>query len=963
LYTASCLFVNPEDLPFFGIDFNLLLCFKFLTTGPIFLCLYRRSLILLKPLKTIPVNQRLSLYVALILMGAVLFRLPYLIKFHYTLNFDEAVYGLMAQDILAGKGIPLFFYGQNYFGPLEALFTLPFFLLFSPTTLVLRISILTLTLLALFFFWQGYRLLVRESDGLVFLCWVALSPLVLTVRSIHPSGHMGGLFCGGLVFFLTAKAITSPWKPVLSFFLLGSASGLGLWMHPGTLIYILPAAVIILWNDFRSLRFLPFALLGGLIGGFPFWEKTLSLRFNTFNFGQSGPDRFAIWPFIKDLGQSLWNMHSFLANDLLPTSLALGVWAFFLVLLLAGFFLFFKKKKEGSSPEKKILLFSWLLILLTFFAYTFVQASRFQYISYRYYLPLLIGLGFIFDLVLNRFGQHNLVGRGLPLVILIVINLTTNVLGFRSETFYRYQFHLNGPYVRWVSLPPSIEEKGIERAYVDFLDEGPLNFVYNGRKIFSGFFDSRYRDRPWEVDASSDPAFIFPNPGEAGLFQQGLAAMGDPKYSILQTSDHTLFYKIRPPEEIFRPIDRKEITVSAFPNSKWSHQLVDGNANTIWSTAGPQKGEEVVLLDLNKPIPLTRMDLVPQWLESFPVHLVIETSEDGRVWSKAVDTETSNTLFWAGPHPVYKVWEGFFQYIFSERMARYVRLKQTGSSPLSWDLAEIFLYVKEPGKQSPPETDWEKVALFLKKEGISFIVSDPHGSSNVQKQSRGAISATVRFNNAYPDPKIREGIPAEEVQALAIHRRDQEQVNAFLKQQGWDFLKRDFGEYTLFYRLKNPLTFMKPIPIPALTVTPSHNPQEAPFLNDGAMATRWSSQAPRKTGMNLITDFGKTTRVSGLILDPGTHHQDAAEKIHLFYSSDGLSYQRINASFRFHKSLRWTGGHLIGNSIPTIYLFPALETRFLKIVCEEKNPDFYWSIAELTFLAPSPRLPRLKEQW
>ncbi|MEW6184819.1 MAG: discoidin domain-containing protein [Thermodesulfobacteriota bacterium] len=906
----------------------------------------------MKPLKAVMKDKREALFLILILIGAVLFRLPLLIEFHYALNFDEAVYGLMAQDILAGKGIPLFFYGQNYFGPLEAVFTLPFFLLFSPTTLPLRLSILTLTLLGLIFFWQGYRLLVRESDGLVFLSWLALSPLVLTIRSIHPSGHMGGLFCGGVVFFLTAKVITSPWKPTITFFLLGAVSGFGLWMHPGTLIYILPAAIIILWNDFRSLRFLPFALLGGVIGGFPFWEKTLSLHFNTFNFGQSGLDRFSLLPFSEDLRQSLANMHSFLANDLLPTSLSLLVWAFFLILVLAGFSLLFIKNPGLSSTGKKVLLFSWLLILLTFFAYSYVQASRFQYISYRYYLPLLIGLGFIFDLVLNQVGFRSPALRRLLMTMLIAVNLAANFLGFQSESYFRYQFNLNGPYVRWVSLPPVLQKSPIDRAYVDFLDEGPLNFVFNGKKIFSSFSDSRYQDRLWEVDASPAPAFIFPDPQEAELFKKGLEAIGRTHHSLLPTADHTLFYNIRPPEGIFRPIDREEILVSTYPNSKWSHQLLDGNTNTIWSTAGPQKGNECILLDLKKPVRLARVDLIPRWLESFPVHLIIETSLDGLSWSRAADLKTSNTLFWAGPHPVYKVWEGFFQYIFPERMARYVRIKQTGSSTLSWDLGEISLYTKEPDKKNFLEPDWKSLTLFLKKEGVTFLISDPYASPNIRRQSRGEIKTTVRFNPAYPDLNIKEGIPAGEMQALTIHYRDQEQIRSFLQQQGWDFLTKDFGEYFLFYRLKNPLSTLKTLPVPGLIVTPSHNPGEARFLFDSAKNTRWSSQTPRKEGMSLIADFRKTTRVSGLILDPGPHQQDAVEKINLFYSSDGLSYQKIDSSFRFHQSLRWTGSHLIGKSTETIYLFPAIETRFLKMVCGENNPVFYWSVAEMTLLGP-----------
>ncbi|MFT5582264.1 MAG: hypothetical protein ACI9G9_001529 [Psychromonas sp.] len=45
---------------------------------------------------------------------AILVRLPHLLSDNLFFDGDEAVIGVMANDLLLGKGIPLYFYGQNY---------------------------------------------------------------------------------------------------------------------------------------------------------------------------------------------------------------------------------------------------------------------------------------------------------------------------------------------------------------------------------------------------------------------------------------------------------------------------------------------------------------------------------------------------------------------------------------------------------------------------------------------------------------------------------------------------------------------------------------------------------------------------------------------------------------------------------------------------------------------------------
>ena len=903
-------------------------------------------------------RKRLFLGLILIILIGLALRVPYLITFHSELNMDEAVLGIMAQDIINGEKLPLFFYGQEYFGPLESLVAIPFFLIFSPSTFFLRLSVLILTLAGLLLFWQGFRLMNRDSNGLVAVGWLILSPMVLCVRSIQPSGHMGGLFCGGLIFYLTARAIVFRKWAWVNFFLWGLAVGFGLWMSPATLIYAIPSGCILLLNDVRVIRYFPLSFLGCLVGAYPFWVKSLTIRFGTFNFGQTELSRQPILSLLEDIWKSVLQMNSFLGYDLLPGPISLLTWLGILILLSLSVFFFFKRPGNRFSPKGLLWLFSWMVIALTLFAYSYVNAGRFGVVSYRYYIPILVGLALIFDCVLTETRNYHSLSGSLLFIGLLAVNLWTNVQGYKNQTFLRYEVHFEAPYLQWKGLLPSLEKERITRAYTDFLDEGPLNFGSRGKIVCSHYYNSRYPRLSLVVDGTRYPAFIFRDPAEAEFFKQGLDALGSPGYSSLDVPHYKIFFNIKAPEEAYEPLDREKMQISAYPNNASAAGLLDGNMATSWSTPGPQKGSEVIAFDLGREESLSRVDLIPNWSDTLPVQVVIETSLDNREWSQAVNLKTSSTLYWAGAHPGYKVLDGFNQYIFPGRKARYVRIKQTGTHPNPWELSEIILYSSKKKERIKPLVDWESMAAFLKGLGQRRIVGDLYASANMNHQSRKQIIANVRYNAAFPELRAKWDYAAEEIQAVAVHRRDQEEVLGFLKAQLYHYQVHPFGEYSLIYALENPFLTLKQLDLSAVELKTGHNQKDLPLMIDRHRKTRWTSGTPRRDDMFIACDLIKREKVSALILDPGTDFQDVAQKLKIYSSPDGLAWKEIDTQLRFHQTLRWTGSHLIGSGTSCAYIFPALETRYLKMVCQENQPAYYWSVAELSIWGPRDRVPR-----
>ncbi|HSO72723.1 MAG TPA: hypothetical protein VLR91_08765, partial [Thermodesulfobacteriota bacterium] len=93
----------------------------------------------------------------LLLLGAGV-RLLYLI--YPFMDADQAINGLMARHILLGE-FPIFFYGQDYCGSIEAYLVSTIFFLFGASRFTLG---LTIALLSLFLIFFAYRLAVLLFD-------------------------------------------------------------------------------------------------------------------------------------------------------------------------------------------------------------------------------------------------------------------------------------------------------------------------------------------------------------------------------------------------------------------------------------------------------------------------------------------------------------------------------------------------------------------------------------------------------------------------------------------------------------------------------------------------------------------------------------------------------------------------------------------------------------------------------
>jgi len=208
-------------------------------------------------------GKRDVLAVAALFSAALLVRWPLIDRGETLLHSDEAIVGIMAQDIAAGRSKPVFFYGQRYMGALEAYVVAGLLGLVNRPIVALRLAP------ALFFAAMvgvQYAMLTRWrgrvcglAGGLVLL---ASSPMFAQWSISARGGYVEILLWGTLLLW----AYTEWWigsefpagPSARRRFLFGVLIGSGLWINPSIIVFLLPIALhALLAGPMAAIRAVP----------------------------------------------------------------------------------------------------------------------------------------------------------------------------------------------------------------------------------------------------------------------------------------------------------------------------------------------------------------------------------------------------------------------------------------------------------------------------------------------------------------------------------------------------------------------------------------------------------------------------------------------------------------------------------------------------------------------------------
>jgi hypothetical protein len=136
--------------------------------------------------------------------------------------------------------------------------------------------------------------------------------------------------------------------------------------------------------------------------------------------------------------------------------------------------------------------------------------------------------------------------------------------------------------------------------------------------------------------------------------------------------------------------------VTTVPAGSGAEFLTDSDRRSYWSSDTPQQGSEEVLIDLGtaREVQAVRLGIgPPAW--GFPRHLVVELSLDGQQWTSGWDGPTAASAFAAAVEdPITTP----LTVDTGGRMARYVRLRQTGRDEKhAWSIADLVVFSPPSG--------------------------------------------------------------------------------------------------------------------------------------------------------------------------------------------------------------------------------------------------------------------------
>ncbi|MDO3701698.1 hypothetical protein Q3W71_08390 [Micromonospora sp. C28SCA-DRY-2] len=217
-------------------------------------------------------------------------------------NSDEATLGLAALHIAQGREFPVWFYGQEYMGPLEAYLAAPVFALAGPSVLGLRLP--TLALYALFVL-LAWRLSVRLTGdrwfALLVVALLALGSDRIVKNQLIAGGGYPEMNVAGMALALLAYDLAAgrPGRRLPRWAAWGFLAGLMAWVDPLVLPYVAATGAVLLGFRRRELRGRAGALLGlaAVLGAAPLLGHSLLTGGNPFAavLAAGGADQSAGW--------------------------------------------------------------------------------------------------------------------------------------------------------------------------------------------------------------------------------------------------------------------------------------------------------------------------------------------------------------------------------------------------------------------------------------------------------------------------------------------------------------------------------------------------------------------------------------------------------------------------------------------------------------------------------------------
>ena len=446
---------------------------------------------------------------------------------------DEALTGLMARHFLDNSGgLTTFVWQTNYAGTFETAVLAVVFAVFGSSVMAMKLTMVTLHVIACLLLWRIGRRLIDERAGVVAALALWVWPGVYVWWSTKARDYVA-LLVFGLAALLCALRLAENYCSRRDWLALGLVVGLGFWTNPQIAYLAVPAGLWILIAHRRAVLYAPLAIPTFLLGASP-W-----ISWNVRNDWGSLESQFAATEGYLDHLARFWREGIPVALGLrepyvLRWLVPLGSVVVLLV-ALGGLVSFLTRRKGAVFLAVALVAYPLIHSVMPVASYT--GEGRYLYL----FSPLLA--------LLVAHAARNAVAIGVAFALMATVSvgqLSTMGDGASGMASNR------PPPVEMGGLIDALETEGIDAVYADYWVAYRLTFQSRESVIAMGVPINRYKPYEEHVRSSPRSAWVHVAGSIADqTFAATLRTLGVP-YRLLRPGKWALYIPDRPvrPEEV-----------------------------------------------------------------------------------------------------------------------------------------------------------------------------------------------------------------------------------------------------------------------------------------------------------------------------------------------------------------------------------------------------------------------------